>query len=142
VTIILYYIIFYFSTSSSGLIWDEGPGAFIEATQSPSPTSSQACVICDAQVAQKESESPALDFGSFSYLGATFHELDFIYAQALRGQDAPYIIGQILSFTNGHANQAPQVQVRWLEHYDDLIRHEPSANVGRKKDEVCCMQFS
>jgi hypothetical protein len=65
----LYCIIFYFSTSLSGLIWDEGPGAFIEATQTPSPTSSQACVICDSQVAQKESESPALNFGSFSHLG-------------------------------------------------------------------------
>ena len=123
----------------SGLIWDEGLGAFIEATQSPTAAPSQTCAICDAQVAQKESESPALDFGSFSYLGASYHELDFIYA--LNEQDAPYIIGQILSFTNGHANQAPQVQIRWLERYDDLIRHEPSANIGRKKDEVCCMQF-
>jgi len=92
-------------------------------------------------VAQKESKNPALTFGSFSYLGASFHELDFIYALHEEEGDAPYIIGQVLSFTNGYGNQAPQVQIRQLEHYDDLIRYKLSADLGRKKDEVCCMQF-
>lgn len=102
----------------------------METTQSPS-TSTQTCAICDA----KESKSPALNFGSILYLGAHFHELDFIYA--LHEDDGPYIIGQILSFTNDDANQAPQVQIRQLEHYDDLISHKPSDNVCRVKDEVC-----
>ena len=112
----------------------------MEGTQSPSQMSSQTCAICDSHKAQKESKSPALDFGSFSYLGATFHEFDFIYA--LHEQDTPYIIGQILSFTDGHANQAPQVQIRQLEHYDDAIGHELSANVGKKRDEVCAILLS
>ncbi|KAF8261693.1 S-adenosyl-L-methionine-dependent methyltransferase [Lactarius quietus] len=86
----------------SGLIWDEDLGAFMEATLTSSPKSSQTCAICDSKIAQNK--------------------------------DAPYIIGQILSFTDGK-NQAPQVQIRQLEHYDDLIRHELSANIIKTKDE-------
>ncbi|KAI9459440.1 S-adenosyl-L-methionine-dependent methyltransferase [Lactarius psammicola] len=119
----------------SGLIWDEDLGAFIKAAQIPPPISSQACAICDSQMAQRESKSPVLTFESFSYLGTSFHKLDFIYALYEQDEDAPYIIGQILSFTNGLPNQAPQVQIRQLEHYDDLVKHELSLNLGRKKDE-------
>ena len=97
--------------------------------------SSQTCAICDSQAAQ--SKSSAINFGSFSHLGASFHELDFIYALH-EDKDAPYIIGQILSFT-GNPDQVPQVQIRQLEHYDNLIGDESSANVNRQKDEVCCM---
>ncbi|KAH9180823.1 S-adenosyl-L-methionine-dependent methyltransferase [Lactarius sanguifluus] len=114
----------------SGLIWDEDLGAFIEAAQTPPLVSPGACAICDSQAAQKEIQTPALNFGSFSYLGANFHELDFIYALHEQDEDAPYIIGQVLSFTRGHADQVPQVQIRQLEHYDDLIGPE-----CRKKDE-------
>ncbi|KAH9026772.1 S-adenosyl-L-methionine-dependent methyltransferase [Lactarius pseudohatsudake] len=114
----------------SGLIWDEDLGAFIEAAQTPPLVSPDACAICDSQAAQKEIQTPALNFGSFSYLGANFHELDFIYALHEEDEDAPYLIGQVLSFTSGHADQVPQVQIRQLEHYDDLIGPE-----SRKKDE-------
>lgn len=110
----------------------------MEATQIPSPISSQTCAICNSRAAQ--SISPAINLGSFSHLGDSFHELDFIYALHEEDNDAPYTIGQILSF-NEDANQGPQVQIRQLEHYDDLIRHESSANVSSEKHEVCHMQF-
>jgi hypothetical protein len=109
----------------------------MEAPQTPSPTSSQTCAVCDSQAAQ--STSPAINSGNFSHLGTIFHELDFIYALHEEDTDAPYIIGQILSF-NHDANQLPQVQIRQLEHYD-LIEPESSANLSRKKDEVCHMHF-
>lgn len=118
------------------MTWDEELGAFLEATQTPSSISSQTCVICDFRACQ--SKSPAIHSGSFSHLGTIFHELDFIYA--LHDEDAPYIMGQILSF-NDDENQPPQVQIRQLEHYDNLIRHESNTNTIRTKDEVCCTQF-
>jgi hypothetical protein len=109
----------------------------MEATQTPSPLSSQTCAICDSQAAQ--STMPAINLGSFSHLGASFHELDFIYALHEEDTDAPYIIGQILSF-NDDANQVPHIQIRQLGHYD-LIGPQSSANLSRKKDEVCHMHI-
>ncbi len=122
----------------SGLIWDEALGAFIEATQIPPSLSTQACLVCDSQKTQQENMKPVLSFGSFSYLGIIYHELDFIYALHEEDKDGPYIIAQILSFTSGHI---PQVQIKQLEHYDSLLEHDLSADLGRRKDEVCGMQL-
>ena len=97
---------------------------------------SQSCSICISQAAKRKSESPTLSLGSISYLGVTYHELDFIYFLRGQDEDAPYKIAQILSFTQD--NTAIQVQVRQLRHYDDLVKQKPISfqAANWRKDEV------
>ena len=120
----------------SGLIWDEEFGSFLEPTQIPSSTLSQTCSICVSQAAKRKSESPTLTFGSISYLGVTYHELDFIYILNEQDEDTSYKIAQILSFTQD--NTAIQVQIRQLKHYDDLVKQKLTSFhlANWKKDEV------
>ena len=121
---------------SSGLVWDEEFGAFLEPTQISSHTPSQTCAICDSEAAKGKSETPTLSLGSISYLGIIYHELDFVYVLDEQDDNAPYKIGQILSFTQDNA--IIQVQIRQLKHYDDLVKQEPSSFhlANWKKDEV------
>lgn len=120
----------------SGLIWDEEIGAFLEPTQISSSTSLQTCSICDYQAIKRKSESPTLSPGCISYLGITYHELDFIYVLNKQDQDAPYQIAQILNFIQDDATV--QVQIRLLRHYDDLVRQSSTSFYfdNWKKDEV------
>jgi len=117
----------------SGLIWDEETGAFSEPTQVSSCTS---CSICDYQATKRKSESPTLSLGCISYLGITYHEMDFIYVLNKQDQDAPYQIAQILNFDQDDATV--QVQIRLLKHYDDLVRQSSTSFyfANWKKDEV------
>jgi hypothetical protein len=120
----------------SGLIWDEEFGGFLEPNQITSSTLSQTCSICISQAAKRKSESPTLSLGSISYLGVTYHELDFIYISNEQDEDAPYKIAQILSFAQDDA--AIQVQIRQLKHYDDLFKQKltSSHSANWRKDEV------
>ena len=120
----------------SGLIWDEENGAFLEPTQEFSCTSLQTCSICDYHATKRKSESPTLSLGSISYLGTTYHELDFIYVLDKQDKDAPYQIAQILNFAQD--NTSVQVQIRLLRHYDDLVRQSSISfySANWKKDEV------
>ena len=121
---------------SSGLIWDEETGAFSEPTQVSSCISFQTCSICDYQATKRKSESPTLSLGCISYLGITYHEMDFIYVLNKQDQDAPYQIAQILNFDQDDATV--QVQIRLLRHYDDLVRQSSTSFyfANWKKDEV------
>jgi hypothetical protein len=120
---------------SSGLIWDEETGAFLEPTQI-SCTSLQTCSTCDYQASKRKSKTPTLSLGCISYLGITYHELDFIYVLNKQDQDAPYQIAQILNFVQD--DTTVQVQIRLLRHYDDLVRQSPTSFYfsNWKKDEV------
>lgn len=120
----------------SGLIWDEETGAFLEPTQISSCTSLQTCSICDYQASKRKSESPTLSHGCISYLGITYHELDFIYVLNEQDPDAPYQIAQILNFVQD--DTTIQVQIRLLRHYDDLVQQSPTSFffANWKKDEV------
>ena len=117
------------------MTWNEDSGAFIEATQMPSHLmASYPCTICVSQHAKKESKKPTLGLGSFSYLGITYHEQDFVYVLNDQDYDAPYIIAQVLSFGTKHSTI--QVQVRQLECYDNLITPDLRAS-NWKRDDVC-----
>jgi hypothetical protein len=120
----------------SGLIWDEESSAFSEPTQISSCIPLQTCAICDYQAAKRKAESPTLSLGSISYLGTTYHELDFIYVLNEEDKDAPYQIAQILNFNQDDATI--QVQIRLLRHYDDLVKQHPTSFylANWKKDEV------
>jgi len=98
----------------------------------------QPCALCDSQAAKNKSECPTINLGSISYLGARYHELDFIYAINEQDEDAPYMIAQVLSFSQDHTSQSVQVQIRQLRHYDDLVQsgQTPFNIANWKKDEV------
>jgi hypothetical protein len=115
------------------MTWNEDLGAFIEATQMSSHLmATYPCTICVSQHTKKESETPTLGLGSFSYLGITYHEQDFVYILNDQDYDAPYIISQVLSFGTKHSTI--QVQVRQLEHYDDLITPNLRASDWKRDD--------
>jgi hypothetical protein len=134
---ILYDIAILTNFHLSGMTWDEDLGAFIEASQTPPHLiASHSCAICDSQSAKKRSETPTLGPGCFLYLGTTYHELDFVYVLNDQDEDAPYIIAQVLSFDMDNLSQTVQVQIRQLEHYDNLAIHNLDA-FNWKKDEVC-----
>ena len=122
----------------SGLTWDEDLGAFIEDSQVSSHlTPSHSCVICGSQSAKTKFETPTLGLGSFSHLGITYHQLDFIYTLNDQDDDAPYVIAQVLSFDMNNPTQIIQVHVRQLEHCDNLAMCHLSASSNWRKDEVC-----
>jgi hypothetical protein len=126
------------------LIWDEDLGAFLDSTQVSSSTElSQTCAICDSQAAKRKFETPILNLGSIFYLGTLFHKLDFIYIINEQDEDAPYKIGQILSFAQDNAGNTVQVQIRQLKHYDNFAEHSNSFHsVNWMKDEVCANNFT
>jgi hypothetical protein len=121
----------------SGMTWDEDLCAFKEASQMPSHSMTpHSCAICDSQSAKNKLETPTLGFGSFSYLDITYHELDFVYILNDQDNDAPYLIAQVLSFSMDSSRQTIQVQIRQLDHYDNLAIHDLGTSYW-KKDEVC-----
>jgi len=120
----------------SGLIWDEDLGAFLETTQTSSSIgSSQTCAICDSQAVKEKSEGPILNLGSISYLGTQYHELDFIYVINKEDEDSPYIIAQVLSFSQDDASKTIHVQIRLLKHYDCLVKQGLTFDLPNLKDE-------
>jgi hypothetical protein len=65
--------------------------------------------------------------------------LDFIYLLNKQNEDAPYKIGQILSFAQDNENNTIQLQIRKLRCYDNFAaKHNLySFQANWKKDEVC-----
>jgi hypothetical protein len=70
--------------------------------------------------------------------------LDFIYVLNEQDEDAPYEIGQILSFAQDHTNTI-QLQIRMLKHYDDFAAKHGLNSFNQanwKEDEVCDNNFT
>jgi hypothetical protein len=66
--------------------------------------------------------------------------LDFIYILNEQDEDAPYKIGQILSFAQDNASNTVQVQIRLLKHF---AKHRNSFHLANwMKDEVCNNNFT
>jgi hypothetical protein len=128
----------------SNLIWDEDLAAFLESTQDSSDTHSNICAICVSQAIKRKSETPILNLGSLFYLDTVYHKLDFIYLLNEQDEDAPYEIGQILSFAQDNHNTI-QLQIRRLKHYDDFVAKHKLYSFNQanwKKDEVCHNSFT